>query len=547
MSSNVTVTLESEPYRKVVVKTTPAMTLKSITDSAVQQMKLSGTGWGLKYGKNVMDLSLSVRFANLAAGAKLTLVKTKGSAGNLVAIALQLDGNERLVDKFLSDSTTLWKILQHFEKLRRCEHPSLVVTQKLGFTHAALPFSDLNLTRRTASTGYLMPVCLLMNREFNTLEMLMSTTLKDVGLVSGNGVIRLSHRGCGMSLDDAMREVERLEATAPAPVDNKSTMAPVSQRVSRPSLASETSSPSTEPVQPSQNEVMAPREVPTAQRVLAPQMPETRPLEQDGASQRDERTVAEDAHETSGEGDEQSYDREIKIYRPPVDSRGPTQIELPDSFFELTSAELKFLIQSSKSRAQANDNAPLMTKAMRDREQAARQKKYPKTMIRVRFRDRWVLQAQFLSNEEVSNLYDVVRSVLDRSDRSFVLYTTPPYQVIDAAVTFWQAGLAPATVVYCKWTDEAAPDGPELSSEWRARAQDHPGVPTDIPSSAVLPGAGTSAATEQGHGTLGAGHRLTDEAGPSRPLEKSSREGSSRPSTGNGKPTMPKWFKIGRK
>ncbi|KAJ3183309.1 Tether containing UBX domain for GLUT4 [Gaertneriomyces sp. JEL0708] len=525
MSSNVTVTLESEPYRKVVVKTTPAMTLKSITDSAVQQMKLSGTGWGLKYGKNVMDLSLSVRFANLAAGAKLTLVKTKGSAGNLVAIALQLDGNERLIDKFPSDSTTLWKILLHFEKLR----------------------SDLNLTRRTASTGYLMPVCLLMNREFNTLEMLMGTTLKDVGLVSGNGVIRLSHRACGMSLDDAMREVQRFEATAPAPVDNKSTTtAPVSQRVSSPSLVSETT-PSTEPIQRLQNEVMTPRDIPTAQHVPAPQMPETRPLVQDGAIERDERTVADDEHQTSGEGNEQSYDREIKIYRPPVDSRGPTQIELPDSFFELTSAELKFLIQSSKSRAQANENAPLMTKAMRDREQAARQKKYPKTMIRVRFRDRWVLQAQFLSNEEVSCLYDVVRSVLDRRDRSFVLYTTPPYQVIDAAVTFWQAGLAPATVVYCKWADEAASDGPELSTEWRAKAQDHPGVSTDIPSSAVLPGAGTSATTEQGHGSLGAGHRLIDEAGPSRPSEKASRDSSSRPSTGNGKPTLPKWFKIGRK
>jgi hypothetical protein len=72
-------------------------------------------------------------------------------------------------------------------------------------------------------------------------------------------------------------------------------------------------------------------------------------------------------------------------------------VQLPESFFKLTSAELKLMIEQQKYRNQELENRPLMTKKMREREEMLRRQKYPKTMIRVRFSNRFVLEATFLS------------------------------------------------------------------------------------------------------------------------------------------------------
>jgi tether containing UBX domain for GLUT4 len=140
MASNVTVELEGEPTKRVSVKTTPAMSLKAIATTACEKLKLSQPdAFGLRYQKALLDLSLSVRFANLPAGAKLLLVKqgTRSissdeskahSASDHAApvdikvqdvnIALQVDDGTRLVKKFAS-SMTLWGVLKNFEEQDR--------------------------------------------------------------------------------------------------------------------------------------------------------------------------------------------------------------------------------------------------------------------------------------------------------------------------------------------------------------------------------------------------------------------------------------------
>ena len=78
------------------------------------------------------------------------------------------------------------------------------------------------------------------------------------------------------------------------------------------------------------------------------------------------------------------------------------------------------MASSQKKKLQLLNDAPLMTRgdgiylllAMREREKDAKRSKYPKTLVRVRFPNRMILQATFLSNETVSCLYDVVRKVI---------------------------------------------------------------------------------------------------------------------------------------
>ena len=64
-----------------------------------------------------MDVTLSIRFANIPNNAKLELVKSESSrAEQDVLIALQLESGERLQEKF-PPSTAIWDILVHWENL----------------------------------------------------------------------------------------------------------------------------------------------------------------------------------------------------------------------------------------------------------------------------------------------------------------------------------------------------------------------------------------------------------------------------------------------
>jgi tether containing UBX domain for GLUT4 len=100
---------------------------------------------------------------------------------------------------------------------------------------------------------------------------------------------------------------------------------------------------------------------------------------------------------------------------------------LPDDFYELTTSELKYLMSSQRKQADSYANKPLMTRELREQEQRkaqlAKQERYPRTLIRVRFPDQTLLEARFSSRETLRNVYDVVRQNLYDSSRPFHLCT----------------------------------------------------------------------------------------------------------------------------
>ncbi|KAF9929283.1 hypothetical protein BGZ65_005860, partial [Modicella reniformis] len=117
MASNLTVFLGGG--RKQLVKTTPAMILRQVVNIVCEKQNYTEPeSYGLKSGKNFLDLSLSIRYANIAPGAKLELVKIPkdDSAPKSVNIALQLESGERMIQLF-AITTTLWDVLLGFEKL----------------------------------------------------------------------------------------------------------------------------------------------------------------------------------------------------------------------------------------------------------------------------------------------------------------------------------------------------------------------------------------------------------------------------------------------
>ncbi|KAF9347683.1 Tether containing UBX domain for GLUT4 [Mortierella sp. NVP85] len=104
--------------KRQLVKTSPTTILREVVNTVCSTQNYpSPETYGLKSGKNFLDLSLSIRYANIAAGTKLELAKVPKdkSAPTHVNLALQLEDGGRRVQSF-AITTTLWDVLLGFEK-----------------------------------------------------------------------------------------------------------------------------------------------------------------------------------------------------------------------------------------------------------------------------------------------------------------------------------------------------------------------------------------------------------------------------------------------
>jgi tether containing UBX domain for GLUT4 len=140
----------------------------------------------------------------LPGGAQLNLVQGSRSPA-VISVALQLpetEGNKRLTDKFPS-TTSLWSILRVFE-----------TQQKLNFTQRGVP----NVTTGAGRLFYETPQLVVLNRElvgFGDLQ----KTLSQIGVNSGNVLIRLIFKITEQPLEDAMLEISQYfkDTADPAP------------------------------------------------------------------------------------------------------------------------------------------------------------------------------------------------------------------------------------------------------------------------------------------------------------------------------------------
>ncbi|KAJ3204713.1 Tether containing UBX domain for GLUT4 [Dinochytrium kinnereticum] len=374
MASTIMVELENKPLKKVSIKTTPATPLKAVVESACEKLKLPHPdSFGLKYQRTMLDLSLTVRFANLPAGAKVFLIPGSGPA----------NGKE-----------------------------SSGVTIDTGRTSAGLTPGP------SSSAGGLSP-----------------------GRTSGGFTPEAVPAAGGLS---ASPTLETIRANiVPTPVAG-----PSAGRLSA-GTTSEIGRTTTEPIRGAVPVAGGPKPVSTTGSSQASVLKSADPVPDTiSSSERENSVPTAELSPTPGQ-----IDRDLQIIQPSPEGSEPQNIELPDSFFELTAAEVKAMIAASKSRAKLFEDTPLMTQKMRDREEKLRRSKYPKTMIRVKFPDRLILQATFLSDETIGDLYEVVRNYLHGS-RAFTLYTTPPlHNLKDLTLSMWTAKLSPASLVYLRFED----------------------------------------------------------------------------------------------
>ncbi|CAN6228609.1 unnamed protein product [Urochloa humidicola] len=119
--------------------------------------------------------------------------------------------------------------------------------------------------------------------------------------------------------------------------------------------------------------------------------------------------------------------------------------EEDDEFYELQPADYFSLI----SNRMAEQSKMLKTRKMREAELAAQRAKITKAVMRVRFPDGYILEADFLSSERIHSLVDLLMKVLARPDLPFYLYTVPPKKrILDTSQDFYTAGFVPGANVH---------------------------------------------------------------------------------------------------
>ncbi|XP_026158293.1 tether containing UBX domain for GLUT4 [Mastacembelus armatus] len=124
-------------------------------------------------------------------------------------------------------------------------------------------------------------------------------------------------------------------------------------------------------------------------------------------------------------------------------------MDLPDEFFEVTVDDVRKRFAQLKSERKLLEEAPLMTKALREAQIKEKMERYPKVVLRVQFPDRHVLQGFFRPMETVGAVRHFVRSHLEDPNLSFYLFITPPKTILDdPSVTLFQADLFPGALVY---------------------------------------------------------------------------------------------------
>ncbi|XP_054989009.1 tether containing UBX domain for GLUT4 isoform X2 [Sorex araneus] len=369
---------------------------------------------------------------------------------SMVRVALQLEDGSRLQDTFRAGQT-LWGLLSHFPQTRqRLEQPC-------GAT----------------------PVCVHMRDEVAGTAELQHRTLRSLGLTGGSAVIRFAME----CRDSASTQAPRDSGPEPLLPDSRAPSPPLP---TGPAGFSHGDCGQEAAAGPTDDPGELPRPEPTApvsaafsgggQRLGHPlgpvrSLPATatksqKPVSSPGGPSRPKKSKPgqEPLQEL-----ELSMDRSPVVCHPDLEELPPAwPAELPDDFFEVTVDDVRRRLAQLESERKRLEDAPLVTKALREAQAQAKLEHYPQVALRVLFPDRYTLQGFFRPLETVGHLRAFVKSHLRTPELPFYLFTAPPKTLLDDSLTFFQANLFPTALIH--FGAEGPPgEGPYLEPQLLAR------------------------------------------------------------------------------
>ncbi|KAL3273488.1 hypothetical protein HHI36_014929 [Cryptolaemus montrouzieri] len=145
----------------------------------------------------------------------------------------------------------------------------------------------------------------------------------------------------------------------------------------------------------------------------------------------------------------------------PLESAQPSRLveDPPDEFFNLTIDDAKTILRDiRKKREEIDEGGPLLTAALRQLEESKKQlrqlNRYSKSIIRVLFPDRTVLQAVFSSTDLVKTVSEFVQKHLHNSNIPFHLYTTPPKHILPEDKRLIEVDCVPGALLHFGTDDQ---------------------------------------------------------------------------------------------
>lgn len=103
----------------------------------------------------------------------------------------------------------------------------------------------------------------------------------------------------------------------------------------------------------------------------------------------------------------------------------PSLRDLPDSFFDLNVRDIKILMRELRTQIKGTTDQPLLTAQLReleeDKERLTKLNRYKKSIIRIEFPDRHVLQGTFTPMETIETVMNFVRLYLTSPEVDFYL------------------------------------------------------------------------------------------------------------------------------
>ncbi|NXW93310.1 ASPC1 protein, partial [Alopecoenas beccarii] len=340
----------------------------------------------LRFQRSMLDLSLQWRFARLPNNAKLEMVPVSGrvGTGDTVRIALQLDDGCRLQDTFLCQQT-LWELLSHFAKIRE--------------------FMEQH--------GEFSPVCIYMRDEISGKDALEKTSLRSLGLTGGSAIIRVVMKKCsspgGEEAAGATEQRDELRArpgsaegavdvplppanTFPQDSDHGDVAVSLNSCTDKQDLAKKShgsleelwpsSQPESTPFIPFSGDGQRLGNSSVAASSLGLDTPSSKlPTTFSSPGGPSKPKKSKNSQELQKE-QEQLVEREPLVCH--LDLLEPLPAgpeELPDEFFEVTVDDVRKRLAQLQSERQRLEEAPLMTKSLREAQLKEKLERYPKVAL----------------------------------------------------------------------------------------------------------------------------------------------------------------------
>ncbi|KAM6940045.1 tether containing UBX domain for GLUT4 [Xenentodon cancila] len=509
-ASGSAVTVLTPNGRRQTVKVSHNTPLLQVLEDVCKNHGFEPDGHGLRFQRTVLDLTLPWRFANLPNNAKLEMVTTsrkQGAADSQVRIALQMEDGSRYQGSFTSGQS-LWELITHFQHISESElskpgsTPVCVYMRDEVSGEEALrkaTLKSLGLTGGSAIVRFLLKKDKTPEEDNDSVATPVTPVAKEsipssppppdpAPLFPEVSTIPVPIKNLRPDQPEeatpapspAMVQQENVTKTQNAvrpkipptgshtPVEDEDEAGPSGlnchssssascpppapfipfsgggQRLGGPgvgtggrTLTSSTSSSSSS----SLSALTAMVESPKAKKAKSSH----------GSSKKCGATAnLEDQDLSHKEEYLEEIDREPLIYHLDLTSHhAEDRGDLPEEFFEVTVDDVRKRFAQLKSERKLLEEAPLMTKALRESQMKEKMERYPKVVLRVQFPDRYVLQGFFRPLETVGAVKDFVHSHLEDPQLSFHLFITPPKTILDdPSVTLFQADLFPGALVY---------------------------------------------------------------------------------------------------